>query len=123
MRSVNIAELKNRLSTYLSYAKNGEEIVIRDRNLPVAKIVPFDRGNAGDDELLLVAEGKMKLPDKPATAKDIEEWDSLKHIRLMVAIERKYKIRFTNADVESLRNVGDLVDAVDAKVAGKSKVS
>jgi prevent-host-death family protein len=73
MRSVNIAELKNRLSTYLSYAKNGEEVVIRDRNLPVAKIVPFDRGNAGDDELLLVAEGKMKLPDKPATAKDIEE--------------------------------------------------
>jgi prevent-host-death family protein len=73
MRSVNIAELKNRLSTYLSYAKNGEEIVIRDRNLPVAKIVPFERGDASDEDLLLVAEGKMKLPDKPVTAKDIEE--------------------------------------------------
>jgi hypothetical protein len=36
MRSVNVAELKNRLSTYLAYARNGEVIVIRDRNLPVA---------------------------------------------------------------------------------------
>ena len=36
MRSVNVAELKNRLSKYLTFAKGGEEIVIRDRNLPVA---------------------------------------------------------------------------------------
>ena len=41
MRSVNVAELKNRLSKYLSFAKGGEEVVIRDRNLPVAKLVPF----------------------------------------------------------------------------------
>jgi prevent-host-death family protein len=41
MRNVNIAELKNRLSRYLTFAKGGEEIVIRDRNLPVAKLVPF----------------------------------------------------------------------------------
>jgi len=40
MRSVNIAELKNSLSRYLTYAKQGEEIVVRDRNLPVAKLVP-----------------------------------------------------------------------------------
>ncbi|MGA8618948.1 MAG: type II toxin-antitoxin system prevent-host-death family antitoxin [Candidatus Sulfotelmatobacter sp.] len=41
MRSVSAAELKNRLSKYLAFAKGGEEIVIRDRNLPVAKLVPF----------------------------------------------------------------------------------
>jgi len=41
MRSVNVAELKNRLSKYLTFAKGGEEVVIRDRNLPVAKLVPF----------------------------------------------------------------------------------
>ena len=41
MRSVNVAELKNRLSKYLTFAKGGEEIIIRDRNLPVAKLVPF----------------------------------------------------------------------------------
>lgn len=37
MRSVNIAELKNRLSAYIRFARAGEEIVIRDRNLPVAR--------------------------------------------------------------------------------------
>lgn len=62
MRSVNIAELKNRLSTYLTFAKAGEEIVIRDRNLPVAKLVPFAAEQGNDEELLLVAAGKMRLP-------------------------------------------------------------
>src|SRR6267143_414528 len=41
MRSVNVAELKNRLSKYLTFAKGGEEVVIRDRNLPVATLVPL----------------------------------------------------------------------------------
>ena len=65
MRSVNIAELKNSLSKYLTFAKGGEEIVIRDRNLPVAKLVPFSSDDASDDELLLVAAGKMRVPRKP----------------------------------------------------------
>ena len=62
MRSVNVAKLKNELSRYLSFAKNGEEIVIRDRNLPVAKIVPFSAEDASEEELLLVAQGRMRLP-------------------------------------------------------------
>ena len=55
MKSVNLAELKNRLSAYLSFAKNGEEIVIRDRNLPIAKLIPFPAGDASEDEILLVS--------------------------------------------------------------------
>jgi prevent-host-death family protein len=62
MRSVNVAELKNRLSKYLTFAKGGEEVVIRDRNLPVAKLVPFSAEDASEQELLLVAAGKMRLP-------------------------------------------------------------
>ena len=62
MRSVNVAELKNRLSKYLRFAKGGEEVVIRDRNLPVAKLVPFSAGEGSEEELLLVAAGKMRLP-------------------------------------------------------------
>jgi prevent-host-death family protein len=50
MRSVNIAELKNRLSTYITFARGGEEIVIRDRNLPVAKLIPFSAGDASDEK-------------------------------------------------------------------------
>jgi prevent-host-death family protein len=62
MVSVNVAELKNRLSKYLTFVKAGEEIVIRDRNLPVAKLVPFSSEGASDEELFLVAAGKMRLP-------------------------------------------------------------
>jgi prevent-host-death family protein len=65
LRSVNIAELKNRLSTYVTFARSGEEIIIRDRNLPVAKLVPFSTGEATDEELTLVAAGKMRLPEAP----------------------------------------------------------
>jgi prevent-host-death family protein len=65
MRSVNVAELKNRLSTYLTYAKGGEVIVIRDRNLPVAKLIPFTAEDASEDELALVAAGAMRLPEEP----------------------------------------------------------
>ena len=65
MRSVNIAELKNQLSKYLTFAKGGEEIIIRDRNLPVAKLVPFSAEEASEEELLLVAAGKLRLPQNP----------------------------------------------------------
>jgi antitoxin (DNA-binding transcriptional repressor) of toxin-antitoxin stability system len=71
MRSVNIAELKNRLSRYLTFAKGGEEIVIRDRNLPVAKLVPFSGDEGSEDELLLVAAGKMRLPKSPVKVDEL----------------------------------------------------
>ncbi len=51
------------------------------------------------------------------TANDIEEWDSLSHIRLIVAIERKFDVKFKNAEIESLKRVGDLVALVQAKAA------
>ena len=65
MRSVNVAELKNRLSKYLRFAKAGEEIVIRNRNLPLAKLVTFSDEEGSEEELLLVAAGKMRLPKSP----------------------------------------------------------
>ena len=51
------------------------------------------------------------------SAEDIEEWDSLSHIRLIVAIERKFGIKFKNSEIEGLMNVGDLVRVVDGKIA------
>jgi prevent-host-death family protein len=62
MRSVNVAELKNQLGKYLKFARGGEEVVIRDRNLPVAKLVPFSAQGADDEDLILVAAGKLRLP-------------------------------------------------------------
>ena len=62
MKSVNIAELKNRLSVYLNEVKAGEEILVRDRNQPVARIVPLARSRNEDDELLaLASQGKLRL--------------------------------------------------------------
>lgn len=71
MRSVNVAELKNRLSKYLTFAKGGEEIVIRDRDLPVAKLVPFSPDEGSEEELLLVAAGKMRLPKSPVKVAEL----------------------------------------------------
>jgi acyl carrier protein len=49
------------------------------------------------------------------TAHDIEEWDSLSYVRLMVAIERTFKIRFNNAEIESLNSVGGLIACIEGK--------
>lgn len=51
------------------------------------------------------------------TADDIEEWDSLSHVRLLVTVERKFGIKFTNSEIESLKTVGDLVRVIAAKTA------
>jgi acyl carrier protein len=50
------------------------------------------------------------------TADDIEEWDSLSHIRLIVALERRFKIKFRNSELEGLMNVGDLIRVIDGKI-------
>jgi acyl carrier protein len=43
------------------------------------------------------------------SAKDVEEWDSLGHVRLIVAIETDLKIRFDAGEINGLKNVGELV--------------
>jgi prevent-host-death family protein len=43
MKIANIADLKNRLSAYLSLVEKGEEIEIRKRNVPIARVVPLRR--------------------------------------------------------------------------------
>lgn len=50
-----------------------------------------------------------------STALDIEEWDSISHIQLIVAIEKRYKIKFTAAEIQSFKNVGDLITALQNK--------
>lgn len=56
-----------------------------------------------DDEIVLTRE---------MTADDIEDWDSLEQINLLVAIEKKFSIKFKLDDVKNLPNVGAMLDLV-----------
>lgn len=51
------------------------------------------------------------------TADDIEEWDSLTHIQLVVAIEKEFGFKFTHTETISLKNVGELIALVNSKKA------
>ncbi len=63
MQTVSIGELKNQISGHLQHVKNGEGIVILDRDVPVARM-PFRYGSGGDREAKLVASGAMKMPEQ-----------------------------------------------------------
>lgn len=46
------------------------------------------------------------------TADDIEDWDSLEHINLVVAVEKKFSIKFNMGEVNAFKNVGEMVDII-----------
>jgi acyl carrier protein len=50
------------------------------------------------------------------TANEVENWDSLTHINLIVAVEKEFRIRFTTSEVSGLKNVGALEALVESKV-------
>lgn len=61
MEPVNIADLRNRLSYYINKVREGKEIIVRDRNMPVARIVPWTDETEEDELQSLASAGKVKL--------------------------------------------------------------
>lgn len=49
------------------------------------------------------------------SAKDVSGWDSLSHLRLILSIERSFKIKFSTSEIGKLENVGDLVALIKAR--------
>ena len=45
-------------------------------------------------------------------SEDIEDWDSLEHIQLIVGMEKEFKVKFDIKTVNSLENVGQMVDLI-----------
>ncbi len=62
----------------------------------------------------------LDVPDlqlsRETTAPDVEGWDSLAHINLVTAIEKRYKVRFALGELQDLKNVGDMADLVVKKL-------
>lgn len=59
MKSVKIGDLKNKLSGYLREVRQGEEIVVHDRDLPVAKIIPYVPDSIEEQHRILIATGQI----------------------------------------------------------------
>jgi acyl carrier protein len=62
-----------------------------------------------DDELVISRE---------TTAADVEDWDSLNHVALVVNVEAAFDIKFTSLEVAKLGNVGEFLELIEAKVGG-----
>ena len=50
------------------------------------------------------------------TADDVEDWDSLTHIMLVVAMEKNFKIKFGSEEILSWKNIGEMMDSIISKV-------
>jgi prevent-host-death family protein len=69
MRTAKISELKAKLSAHIQYVKNGEEVLILDRNTPVARLVSVAPGNDYDERTRrLIAAGVLTPPKVPRPA-------------------------------------------------------
>lgn len=70
------------------------------------KLTPIFRDILGDDSLVLKPE---------MTATDVPDWDSFNHINIVVATEVAFKIKFKSAEIEELKNVGELVHLIQCR--------
>ncbi len=54
--------------------------------------------------------------NEKTTADDIDGWDSLSHVNLIVAVETTFNVRFSQKELLTFKNVGDLVRSIESKI-------
>lgn len=64
--------------------------------------------NIFDDEDIVISDD--------TTSADIEDWDSLEQINILVALEKLFSIKFAVSEVEGLKNVGEMIDLIMSKL-------
>ena len=81
---------------------------------------------SGDELLAGVQDVFRDVFDEPglvitrqSNAETVEDWDSLAHVNLITAIEKRYKVKFALGELQGLKNVGDLLDMLETKLAAK----
>jgi acyl carrier protein len=62
-----------------------------------------------DNDSLTLTEG--------TTANDVEGWDSITHVLIVVAAEKKFRVKFTAGEIQRLNNVGELASLIRSKMA------
>jgi len=72
------------------------------------KVQDIFRDIFDEDELVI---------QETSSSDDIEDWDSLNHINLVSAIEKEFKIRFALGELQSLKDVGAMIDLMVQKIA------
>ena len=79
-----------------------------DRAAIRAKVQEILRDVVDDDDVIVTDD---------TVAEDVVDWDSTNHVRLIVAIEEEFHIRFETDEITKPESVGDLVDLIQAKLA------
>ncbi|MRX46117.1 acyl carrier protein [Pedobacter puniceum] len=64
----------------------------------------------------IIDEGEIML-NPETTANDIDGWDSLNHIQILAAIEKKYTFKFTLTEIQNLKNIDDLTNIIVQKTS------
>ena len=75
------------------------------------------------EELQEIFRDVLDQPDlvltRSSNASNVDDWDSLAHINLVTSIEKRYKIRFALGELQDLKDVGDMIDLIKAKLAAQ----
>ena len=76
------------------------------QNEILARVQEIFRDVLDNDDIVLTLQ---------TTANDVEDWDSLSHIQLIVAIEKEFKIKFTSKEILSWANLSEMIESISSK--------